>query len=972
MSKLHKHYWLGNLCNKHFTKIDPLNLRKTFVPLARITGFSALFMVVLLISSNCLASDLWVDEFVNYGRVCPLALDSNDRPSSAFHDSASRLVYTKLNGSKWETEIFQNEEAELVDMALDALDRPHIVYKRARKLKWAQWTGASWDITMIDNEISPGGDLKIALHSDGKPRIVFYDEENESLVYIEWTGAKWSKQTIDRCYDISSLSNFDLAVDNNGNPHITYSGVGFHNGPSLKYAVWTGIQWSTQTVDNSHYSGANCSIDLDSKQRPHIVSFNYGSDSLIYAWWDGTIWQLETITKNIYVYSVSLALDAENNPHIGFLCNDNRETFARYAHKSRDVWSVANVKTGLLMGDYTSIAINSRGRPRILNQNQGGIRYAMLVTTPVVPSVPVPFEVGSSSIVWTWEDASDEELGYRTRNTSDNADLSKDLPRGTTSWVQKNLGPNSPNSIYAEAFNAVADSASPPSRVTYTRAAIPRGLAFNQLSVSSASLVWNAGGNPTGTSYGVEISSEGTPFTEFVVAQATGTWAVGLSPGTRYSFRVRAYNGDNLPTGYSTIISTYISLTSPLAPSFSIVNIQRSTDTIIWFWGDVSNELGFRIIRGTDGVNISGDLPANTTSWIQTGLMPSTTYQIQIEAFNSVGSSRTSVSFSDRQVSTLANPPKGFKVTGLYRSGISLSWLTNNNPEWTTYELQMSLDGTSFTALPDNIRGDSVSISNLLTGTTYYFRIRAMSQDRFFTEFDTPLMGTTRNRIDPNGGVIIETTPHGNLLLNISSGTFSSFVELDIQTPLSFPNPNSPVYHLSPTGIGFQINTLSELQAALPISISFSYRDEDFRDFDETKLVLARFDLEKNLWVPLPGSVVDASINEITAMTDQLSLFQVMMLAPGNSVSECKAFPNPLRPSQPGNEFLKFSSLPAGAKLTIYTLRGEMVSEKMADDQGNISWDAKNDNGEPVSSGVYFVLLDGSGGKTTLKVMVQR
>jgi hypothetical protein len=971
MSKLHKHYWLGYLCNNYFTKIQPLNLRKTFVPLARIAEFSALFMVVLLISSNCLASDLWVNEFVDYGRVCPLALDSNDRPSSAFHDSAARLLYTKLNGSKWETEIFQNEEAELVDMALDALDRPHIVYKRGGKLKWAQWTGASWDITIIDNEMTPGGNLKIALHSDGKPRIAFYDEENESLVFIEWTGTQWSKQTIDRCYDISLLSDFDLVVDNNGNPHITYSGVSFQNGPLLKYAVWTGIQWSTQTVDNSHYSGVNCSIDLDSKQRPHIVSFNSGSDRLIYAWWDGTIWQLETIKKDIFVYSVSLALDAENNPHVGFLCNDNHETFARYAHKNRDVWSFANVKTGLLWGDDTSIAINSRGRPRILNQNQGGIRYAMLVTTPVVPSVPVPFEVGSSSIVWTWEDASDEELGYRTRNTSDNADLSKDLPRGTTSWVQKNLGPNSPNSIYAEAFNAVADSASPPSRVTYTRAAIPRGLAFNQVCVSSANLVWNAGGNPTGTSYGVEISSGGTPFAEFMVTQVTATWAVGLSPGTSYSFRVRAYNGDNLPTGYSINISTTIPLTSPFAPSFSFANIQRSTDTIIWSWGDVLNELGYRIIRGTDGLNISGDLPANTTSWIQTGLMPSTTYQIQIEAFNSVGSSRTSISFSDREVSTMANPPKGLRVTGPHRSSISLSWFTNNNPEWTIYELQMSLDGTSYKALPENPRGDSVSISNLRSGTTYYFRIRAMSQDGFFTEFDTPLMVTPRNRIDPSGGVIIETTPRGILRLNISSGTFSSFIELDIQTPQSFPKSGSPVYRLSPTGIGVQIDTFSTVKAALPISISLSYRDEDIRDFDETKLVLARFDPEKNIWVPLPGSV-DASSNEITAMTDHLALFQIMLLAPGNSVNECKAFPNPFRPSQTGNRFLNFSSLPAGAKLTIYTLRGEMVWEKTADDQGNISWDAKNDNGEPVGSGVYFVLLDGSGGKKTIKVVIQR
>jgi len=56
----------------------------------------------------------------------------------------------------------------------------------------------------------------------------------------------------------------------------------------------------------------------------------------------------------------------------------------------------------------------------------------------------------------------------------------------------------------------------------------------------------------------------------------------------------------------------------------------------------------------------------------------------------------------------------------------------------------------------------------------------------------------------------------------------------------------------------------------------------------------------------------------------------------------------------------------------IYTLVGERVHDISADTLGVVTWDAKNSAGQPVSSGVYIVKVEGAGDKKVLKVSAQR
>ena len=92
---------------------------------------------------------------------------------------------------------------------------------------------------------------------------------------------------------------------------------------------------------------------------------------------------------------------------------------------------------------------------------------------------------------------------------------------------------------------------------------------------------------------------------------------------------------------------------------------------------------------------------------------------------------------------------------------------------------------------------------------------------------------------------------------------------------------------------------------------------------------------------------------------------------PANSLDGIQYFPNPLRPEK-GNKVMTFFSLPASARLRIYTQRGELVRDFSADASGRATWDGTNASGKNVVSGIYLVLAESSGAKKTFRIAVQR
>ncbi len=70
-----------------------------------------------------------------------------------------------------------------------------------------------------------------------------------------------------------------------------------------------------------------------------------------------------------------------------------------------------------------------------------------------------------------------------------------------------------------------------------------------------------------------------------------------------------------------------------------------------------------------------------------------------------------------------------------------------------------------------------------------------------------------------------------------------------------------------------------------------------------------------------------------------------------------QVWPNPFNPFYAGNHSLKFSCLPPNAKVSIYTISGELVGQaEVTGDFGQ--WYGVNRNGSPASPGVYYYVIE--------------
>jgi len=164
-----------------------------------------------------------------------LALDSNDRPNIAYADLDvdGSLRYARWTGTAWVRETV-DPSAYAVDcsLALDSLNHPHICYLVLSEnffsdgdgddvvvgtLKYAHWTGSSWDIQTVDQEAAVMDSLDMKT-LDQKADIL--KEKVAAPDIVLFFGGKFSS----------------IAVDSSDHPHISYGSILPGSIASLHYA----------------------------------------------------------------------------------------------------------------------------------------------------------------------------------------------------------------------------------------------------------------------------------------------------------------------------------------------------------------------------------------------------------------------------------------------------------------------------------------------------------------------------------------------------------------------------------------------------------------------------------------------------------------------------------------------------------------------------------------------------------------
>lgn len=271
----------------------------------------------------------------NPGKYCSLKLDSMDRPHIVYYVAPSPppgyLKYMYWTGSKWESEIIDSEGdvGEFCRFTIDKTDRLHVVYYdfTNRTIKYAKRTETGWETEIIDSEVGdPETDelpYDIATDYNNVPYVCYYRYEYDSLtetttyylMFASKTSTGWINYAID--YSTGRIANFvSIAVDTSNIIYVAYHDEKYNY--DLKFASWTGISWSTFTLDTGEEIGSYVSLTLDTSGYPRLSYYDAKNADMKYLRYTGSEWLKETFDfDDIGQYS-SIAIGWEDRAQFSF------------------------------------------------------------------------------------------------------------------------------------------------------------------------------------------------------------------------------------------------------------------------------------------------------------------------------------------------------------------------------------------------------------------------------------------------------------------------------------------------------------------------------------------------------------------------------------------------------------------------------------------------------------------------------
>ncbi|MFC1522486.1 fibronectin type III domain-containing protein [Elusimicrobiota bacterium] len=571
----------------------------------------------------------------------------------------------------------------------------------------------------------------------------------------------------------------------------------------------------------------------------------------------------------------------------------------------------------------------------------------------------------ASSMVWTWDVLANIDY-YKVYRASDSTLLDANV--ASESFTEYSLSTNTAYGLIVSGVSGPYEGTLSDQVTYYTLASPPTGFALVDVFLTSVTVSWGANTNPNGTIYNAKIWEITGSTTTLSVTSTTIVFA-DLDSGDTYYMTVEAQNGNSLVTASDITLSTVTFIVPAQISEPS--GIALGVSSISWTWNSVAGADYYMVYSASSASVIDGN--AASGSYIQTDLSTNTAYGIQVSGVNDVYEG----SLSDATTKyTLAAPPTGFAVVDVFITSMTVSWAHNTNPpSTTTYRVdRWEITGSTTSIVVDDI---STALAGLTADTTYYLTIHALNADSVLTGSGIELSTVTQyiavstSVIDssvPN--VVVFNAPSGEVRIDVPANSFAGTAQITVQVPSSLPTAPSAAASLSVTGVGIDISSDKTLDSTKEVTIAISYKDSEVLGMDENKLIIARYDVGRDIWIPLP-STPDPANNKVSGRTNHFSIFQIMQANPGGSVSDVKTYPNPFRPAK-GHTLMTFSNLPATAKLKIYTFSGELVQELTSNASGIARWDAKNSYGKKVASGVYFVFAEGAGGKKTFKIAIQR
>ena len=372
-------------------------LKTVFAQFRDSAGNLATFSDTIEIQTLFATSTIDTDETSGY--LNSIAVDSNDHVHIAYQREYFEwddwfgsetfkfdLKYATNAGGSWVITTVEEGGYQMVypSIAIDSAGHVHIAYSFGDQIsggrsnvKYATNRTGAWVVSRVDDADNVGRHTSLALDSNDKAHISYYDEQNFNLKYATDLSGSWEMITLDSSGGAGEYVGeySSISVDSNNRPHIAYHFRIFANA-YLKYArniigVW---EISQLTYDQSRRSFA--SIAVDRNNHVHIVS-SYETGGLEYR--NNIIgqWAYQTIPTIGHVgMNPSISLDRSDKVHIAYTDGTNSDLM--YANNISGSWYTASADSQGYVGVNPSIALDSNDVVHMIHYDisNGDLKYA--------------------------------------------------------------------------------------------------------------------------------------------------------------------------------------------------------------------------------------------------------------------------------------------------------------------------------------------------------------------------------------------------------------------------------------------------------------------------------------------------------------------------------------------------------------------------------------------------------------------